>query len=80
MLKSAKLSAEEKFAALQKQEIQVKNEKDIEEQAKAEHKAKLRALRLSKEAADKKSALKEAAAKKSATKTAVKKPAKKAAR
>ena len=79
MLKSAKLSAEEKFAALQKQEIQARTEKDIAQQAKVEHRAKLRALRLAKEAADEKSAVK-AAGKKSAIKAADKKPTKKAAR
>ncbi len=60
MPKSAKLSAEEKFVALQKQEVQARNEKDIAEQAKAEHRAKLRALRLNKAAADEKSATKAA--------------------
>ncbi len=88
MLKSAKLSAEEKFAALQKQEVQARTEKDIAEQAKVEKRARLRALRLTKEAADEKSAIKaadkkstvKAADKKSTVKAADKKSAVKAAR
>ena len=53
MLKSAKSKAEELFAATQKKDKQVLIEKDTAWQKSVEHTAKLRALRLAKEAADK---------------------------
>lgn len=53
MLKTAKSKAEEQFAATQKKDKQVLEEKDKARQKSAEHTAKLRALRLAKEAADK---------------------------
>jgi hypothetical protein len=56
MFKSVKLTAEEQFAATQKKNKQVQKEKDTTRQADIEHVQKLRALRLAKEAADKKSA------------------------
>ncbi|HJP20289.1 MAG TPA: hypothetical protein QF861_01910 [Alphaproteobacteria bacterium] len=51
--KSAKSRAEEQFSATQKKDKQVLNEREKERQEKAAHVAKLRALRLAKEAADK---------------------------
>jgi len=54
MLKSLKSRAEEKFAATQKKDEQALKEKETAWQQKMEHTAKLRALRLAKEAADKK--------------------------
>jgi hypothetical protein len=56
MFKSVKLTAEEQFAATQKKDKQVQEEKDKVRQADIEHVQKLRALRLAKEAADKKAA------------------------
>ena len=53
MAKSAKSTAEEKFAATQKKAKQVLNEKDKARLENAEKVADLRALRLAKEAADK---------------------------
>ncbi len=53
MLQSVKSRAEEKFAAIQKKEKQVLKEKDTAWQQRMEHTARLRALRLAKEAADK---------------------------
>ena len=53
MSKSAKPTAEEKFAAIQKKAKQVLNEKDKARLENAEKVANLRALRLAKEAADK---------------------------
>ena len=53
MSKSAKSTAEEKFAAIQKKAKQVLNEKDKARLENAEKVADLRALRLAKEAADK---------------------------
>ena len=53
MSKSAKSTAEEKFAATQKKAKQVLNEKDKARLENAEKVANLRALRLAKEAADK---------------------------
>ena len=54
MLQSVKSRAEEKFAATQKKDEQALKEKETAWQQKMEHTAKLRALRLAKEAADKK--------------------------
>ena len=53
MSKSAKSTAEEKFAAIQKKAKQVLNEKDKARLENAEKVANLRALRLAKEAAEK---------------------------
>ncbi len=64
MLKSVKSSAEEKFAAIQKKNKKALNEKETARQERAEHVARLRALRLAKEAADKEDAEKAAAKKK----------------
>ncbi len=61
MSKSAKSRAEELFAATQKKDKQVLNEKEKARQERAEHVASLRALRLAKEAADKNAAEKAAA-------------------
>ncbi len=63
MLKSIKSRAEEQFAATQKKDKQALKEKEKARQEKAEHVASLRALRLAKEAADKKAAAEKAAAK-----------------
>ena len=52
MLKSVKSRAEEQFTATQKKDKQALNENEIAQQEKAEHTARLRALRLSKEEAD----------------------------
>ncbi len=67
MVKSVKSRAEEQFAATQKKDKPALNEKKKALQERAEHVARLRALRLAKEAADKKAA-EEAAAKKTAAK------------
>ena len=67
MLKSVKSRAEEKFAATQKKDKQVLKEKEKAQQERAEHTARLRALRLAKEAADEKAA-EEADAEKAAAK------------
>ncbi len=53
MLKSVKSRAEEKFAATQKKDEQALKEKENAWQQRMEHTARLRALRLAKEAADK---------------------------
>ena len=53
MSKSAKSTAEEKFAAIQKKAKQVLNEKDKARLENTEKVANLRALRLAKEAVDK---------------------------
>ena len=53
MLKSVKSRAEEQFAATQKKDKQVLKEKETAWQHGLEHTARLRALRLAKEAADK---------------------------
>ena len=63
MLKSGRSRAEEQFAATQKKDKQALKEKEKARQERAEHVAKLRALRLAKEAADKKAAEKAAAEK-----------------
>ncbi len=54
MLKSVKSRAEEKFTATQKKDKQDLEEKENAWQQRMEHTARLRALRLAKEAADKK--------------------------
>ncbi len=54
MLTSLKSRAEEKFAATQKKDEQALKEKENAWQQRMEHTARLRALRLAKEAADKK--------------------------
>jgi hypothetical protein len=64
MMKSARSRAEEQFAATRKKDQHVLKEKEKAEQARAEHMASLRALRLAKEAADKKAAAEHAAARK----------------
>ncbi len=61
MRKSAKSRAEEQFAATQKKAKQALNEKEKVVQERVEHVARLRALRLAKEAADKKATEKAAA-------------------
>ena len=53
MLKSVKSRAEEQFAATQKKDEQTLKEKENAWQQRMKHSAKLRALRLAKEAADK---------------------------
>ncbi len=67
MVKSVKSRAEEKFAAIQKKDKQAPKGKAKALQERAEHVARLRALRLAKEADDKKAA-EEAAAEKAAAK------------
>ena len=64
MLKSVKTRAEEQFTATQKKGKQALKEKEKARLERAEHVASLRALRLAKEAADKKAAAEKAAAKK----------------
>ena len=56
MLMSVKSRAEEQFAAIQKNNKPALTEKEKARQERAEHVASLRALRLAKEAADKKAA------------------------
>ena len=68
MLKSVKSRAEEKFAAIQKKDKPALKEKEKALQERAEHVARLRALRLAKEADDKEAADKEAAEKAAAKK------------
>ncbi len=53
MSKSARSRAEEKFAATQKKDKQTLKEEEKAWQQRMEHTARLRALRLTKEAADK---------------------------
>ena len=53
MLNTVKSKAEELFAATQKEDKQALNEKETAWQQRMEHTARLRALRLTKEAADK---------------------------
>ena len=67
MLKSIRTKAEERFAAIQKKDEQALKEREKARLEMAKHVAGLRALRLAKEAADKKAA--EKAAEKAATKT-----------
>ena len=61
MYQSVKSRAEEQFAATQKKTKQALTEKEEARQERAEHVASLRALRLAKEAADKKADEKAAA-------------------
>jgi hypothetical protein len=56
MHKSVKLTAEEKFAAIQKKDAQALTDREKARQEEAKHVAKLRALRLAKQAADKEAA------------------------
>jgi hypothetical protein len=56
MWKSAKSRAEEQFAATQNKGKKALTEEDKARQERVEHTARLRALRLAKEAADKKAA------------------------
>ena len=60
MWKSARTRAEEQFAVTPNKDKQALNEKEKARQAAAEQVARLRALRLSKEAADKKDAKRKA--------------------
>ncbi len=53
MLSTVKSRAEEMFAATQKKDKQVRTEKETAWQQRMEHSARLRTLRLAKEAADK---------------------------
>ncbi|HJM51246.1 MAG TPA: hypothetical protein QGF63_15555 [Alphaproteobacteria bacterium] len=53
MWKSSKSRTEKQFTATQKKDKQILNEREKARREKAEHVAKLRALRLAKEAADK---------------------------
>ncbi len=53
MLKTMKSNAEDQFTATQKKDGQALKEKDNAWQQRMEHTARLRALRLAKEAADK---------------------------
>jgi len=68
MFKSKKLTAQEQFAATQKKDMKAREEKEQAKQEVTEHRSKLRALRLAKEAADKEAA-ELAAAEKLATKS-----------
>jgi hypothetical protein len=68
MQKSVKSTAEEKFAAIQKKDKLALTAREKKRQAEAKHTAKLRALRLAKQAADKEVAEKADAAKASAKK------------
>lgn len=61
MQKSVKSTAEEKFAAIQKKDKQALTDREKARQEEAEHTAKLRALRLAKQAAEKVDAAKAAA-------------------
>lgn len=63
MLKSVRSRAEEQFAATQKKDKQALKEKEKAQQERDQHIARLRALRLAKEAADKQAADEAAAAK-----------------
>jgi len=79
MQKSPKSSAEQKFAATQKKDKQALAEREKIWQARAEKSARLKALRLAKEAADKEEADR-AAAEKAAAKAAKAKKAPRAAK
>jgi len=74
MAKSAISRAEAQFAAIQKRDKQYFKEKDKANQELVERVAKLRALRLAKEAADKEAADKAAAEKAAAKNSKRKKP------
>lgn len=56
MQKSVRSKAEEKFAAIQKKDAQALSDREQARQEEAKHVAKLRALRLAKQAADKEAA------------------------
>ena len=56
MMKLVKSRAEELFTAIQKKANQARKEKDKASQERAEHIARLKALRLAKELADKETA------------------------
>ena len=75
MQMSVKTRAEEQFAATQKKVRLALKEKEIEQRERAEHIAKLRALRLAKEAADKEAAEKAEADKAAAKKALARKAA-----
>ena len=68
MLKSVKSRAEEQFAATQKKDKQALKDMEKARQERAEKVERLRALRLAKEAADKKADAEKAATKNSAAK------------
>jgi len=70
---SVKSRAEEQFTATQKKAKQALTEREKVRQERADHIAKLKALRLAKEAADKESAEKADAEKAAAKNTAAKK-------
>jgi len=55
-MKTARTSAEEQFAVVQRQTIRAQTDHEIALQERAEHIAKLRALRLAKEATDRENA------------------------
>lgn len=76
---SAKSTAEEKFAATQKKAQQALDESEIIRQERTEQMAKLRALRLAKEAADEQAA-EQLAAEKAAAKASKLKRARKTAK
>ncbi len=63
MMNSARSKAEEKFAKMGQQQKKAQKERDKAQQENAEKTARLRALRLAKEAADKDTLDREAAAK-----------------
>jgi hypothetical protein len=56
MLKRVKSKAEEQFAAIQKKDKQALMDKEIAQQERMDKTARLKALRLAKEAADRKAA------------------------
>ena len=68
MQKTVRSKAEEKYAAIQKKEKQALTDREKARQVEAEHVAKLRGLRLAKQAADKEAAEK-AEAEKAGTKS-----------
>lgn len=63
MSKSVRMRAEQLFSSSEKKDDQILNEKEKVERDKADHIAGLRALRLAKEAADKKAAAEKLTAK-----------------
>jgi len=68
MQKTLKTTAEEKFAAVQKKDKQLRTEKEKAQETRMAHIASLRVLRLAKEVADKKAAEKATAEKAGAKK------------
>jgi hypothetical protein len=62
-MKHTRARAEEQFAAIQRQAKRAQTEHEIAQQERAEHIARLRALRLAKEAADRDRARSASAAK-----------------